>query len=360
MTGTDSFAVVTADVRTFAARLDALAVLSAPGGEAQTYTKAHLQLEWADTAVLYGLARDALNGACDRILTMLSDQGRALSASAGELRATADAYDETDDAVDAALDRIHSAFRQRLPRSALPTPVCLPGAGEALVAPETAPPTDYVGDILSVDWLSPTGAVRQVLDWLFDWDPLAEVHKAFTGDWNRLYACGSATDHLRDFLGRTGSEVMNETSTCLVTWQGEAAAVAARYFSEIDATCQANAEVLFPFAEQCRATSHTMEAAADTLGDLLGSIMDISIAAAIAYGLGAAFSWTGVGGVVGAILGTGLAARALWLVGQAWSVIQEAYGYIDYLVVAANALGSIGAGDLTFRLPAAYDNGRVR
>jgi uncharacterized protein YukE len=356
----DPFSVDTAALRAFADQLDQLADESGADGPAAAYTQAGLTLEWVDTAVLFSGARGAIHEARDVIVAMLGSQARALRASANELRATAHDYDATDQRMAAALDRFFFGGAGPETSPGADVPVCYADVSSVLAEPERSAPRDLASDILSTDWFSPTADLRQILDWVFDYDPVAEVHRGFTGDWHALYACASVCDNLADFERRTGAEVNRALWYCLDRWTGGAANAAAEYFNGLTGVCEANTNALARLAERCNDTARSMEDAADLLAGLLGSILDISIAGLAAYVTAVALSETVVGGVIGFLIGTGAIGNAIWLANQAWDVIQETQTYLTVLTTAVGVLTASTAGGASFALPAAYNTPMVR
>src|SRR5699024_4528478 len=63
------------------------------------------------------------------------------------------------------------------------------GPADVLTAPSDEPVIPELAELVISGMgtiLSPSGWIRTVVDWVFDWDPLAEVSKTFSGDWNAV------------------------------------------------------------------------------------------------------------------------------------------------------------------------------
>lgn len=358
----ETFAVVTTGLRDGGATLDGLASYSSSGGPAYAYADQHLFLTFVDTAPLYALAIFETNKARTAIQEMLTHQAAALSASAAELRATADAYDATDDAIDARLDGLHpagpSSGRIANPWSqsvyTAPTPVA-----DELTEPAWVPSRNLVSEILTTDWLSPTTVVNEIIDWVFTFDVLAEVSKAFAGNWQSLYRCRDAVRSLAEAQALLASHIDMMASRLRDDWSGMASTAAARYFANLASTARANGTALDPLAGEFEVVAVGMESTSAVVADLLAAVMDWMIASAVMYALAVLLSETIVGGVIGFLAGTGSLGYAMWLARQAYDVIQDASVFIDGFSGVVAMLATIGMGDLTFALPAAYDNPSV-
>lgn len=355
----ESFEVNTGGLRAGAEALDGLAVYSASGGPACTYADRHLSLTFIDTMFLYALAVSATNKARTAIQEMVALQSAALTASANVLRATADTYDATDDAADARMDRLHP---DGPPSGSIANPwgssvyVVPAPVADVLTEPAWVPSRDLVSEIVTTDWLSPTTVVNEIIDWVFDFDVLAEVSKAFSGNWQALYLCKDALGQLAAAQALVAAHIDMTSSRLRDDWSGIASMAAARYFANLAATARANGTALLPVAGEFEVVAVGMESASAVVADLLASVMDWMIAAAVMYALAAVLAETVVGGVIGFLAGTGSLGYALWLARQVGETIQGASRILDGLSGAVGMLATIGMGDLAFTLPAAYEN----
>ncbi|WP_182112675.1 MULTISPECIES: hypothetical protein [unclassified Actinotalea] len=355
----EEFAVETPALRQLAGKLSAEGWDAQACGPAWTYAWNHLTLDTMPGALLYNQAVGSMNETRDGVVQMLEALGLSLNGSATELMATAAAYDATDDATDARLDSLYSGGQPQASRESMSMPVCVATSTSALREPVSDPGTTLMERIFTADWLSPTSLVMEVLDAIFGYDPFKEAQKSFAGDWNAMYAAGSASQNLGQYMTLVGLTVDAETAVCMQRWYGDAALAAAAHFGEVAAQCEQIAQALRDFKGQADGLAMAMETQAELLAGILASIMDIALAGAIAYGFAALTSWTGIGGIVGFLAGSAAIARAVWLAGEALAVINEARTYLDVFVAGAGVLQALTMTSPTFKLPAAYDNGRV-
>lgn len=353
------FEVSTGVLRAFADQLDELSAGSASSGQAPTYVRDHLTLTVAATAPLYAAVVGHTDDLRAALTSLFATQTTALNASATELRLTADGYDATDDAVDALMDAtlpdVCYAAPPVVPWSrgvyVLPPPVL-----DSLTSPTYVPERDLVGSILTTDWFSPTSLVMELIEVIFKYHPVDEVVKAFSGNWAALYESSSALTALADYEAQVASHVSTGASICMDGWSGEAAAAAGAYFSSLSGTCVANADAVRALAPAYEQVAQGMESLASVLSGLYMQIMDLTVAAAILYALGAVTAETVVGGIVGVLGGSASLLYAVWLAEEAWQVIQDAWSLIDVIGALVAVGTSFGMGDLALTLPAAYDN----
>lgn len=355
----EEFAVDTTAVLKFAGRLEAESRPARNCGAAWTYAYTHLTLTPMSGALLYNEAVEAMNATRDGVVDMLHAYGLALDGSATELIATAQAYDDTDNAADARLDRLHSGSSPQIPRDRLPLPLSYATSTSALREPASEPPSDLMGRILTADWLSPTALVMEVLDATFGYDPIKEAQKTFAGDWNAVYAAGSAAGNLAQYLETSGGYVGAETTVCLQRWHGDAALAAGAYFTDLTDRCEEFAQALKDYQAQAEGLAKAMEAQAELVAMIYTTIMDMALAGVISYGFLVLTGWTGLGGIIGYIAGTAAFGHAVWLAKQALEVMKDLKTTVDAFVAGAGALQALTMSSPTFRMPAAYDNERV-
>ncbi len=353
------FEVSTGALRAFSQDIDELATSSGASGRARTYVRDHLTLTFVDTAVVYAAAVERSDELREALRQLFETQTTALTATATELRATADSYDASDDAANARLDAtlpdVCYASPPVVPWSrgvyVLPTPVL-----DELTSPVHVPERDLVGSILTTDWFSPTSLVMELIELIFKYHPVDEVVKTFSGNWAAMYTCASALGALADYEAQVGSHVSTGASICMDDWSGEAAAAAGAYFSSLSATCRANAEAIRATAPAYEQVAQGMEGLASVLSGLYMQIMDLTVASAILYAIGAATAETVIGGIVGVLGGSASLLYAIVLANDAWQVIQDAWTVLDIFTSAVATGASFGMGDLTITMPRAYDN----
>jgi hypothetical protein len=102
-----------------------------------------------------------------------------------------------------------------------------------------------------------------------------------------------------------------------------------------------------------------MKAAADTLTGLFSQILDLAIATAALYTIGALTSWTGVGGIVGFLAGSGTLAIAVKLAGDAWEALQAVVTLSDALAGVIGTFEQFMVASPELPKPQSYDNALV-
>lgn len=358
---TDAFAVSTPALREFAARLDELAEGCASNGVAYSYAHEYISLNVIDTAFLFAKAIWETDDVREAIIGGLIETNRVLRACSQELRTSADQYDIIDDAADARLDALYPTDLYGgvtpVPRWSesvytWPTP-----PADALTPPTWVPQRNLVEEILDADWFSPTGLVNDLIDWIFDYDPIGEVSKAFSGNWQALYECGDAVAKMGEFHTCVGSHVGAGTSILRDYWSGLAGDAAATYFTNLGTQMQANANSLAPVVDAYEQVAMGMESASSIVSGLMARAMDWMIASATLYTAAGILAETIVGGIVGFLLGTGALGYGIWLASEAYKAIQDTWEVVDVLVMVTSALSTVGMGSgATLGLPAGYDN----
>ncbi|QGH69107.1 hypothetical protein [Pseudactinotalea sp. HY158] len=208
--------------------------------------------------------------------------------------------------------------------------------------------------------LSPTAWVRFIMDKVFDWDPLTEVLKHFSGDWNAVAQSGRAYEHLAEFADAVGAEVGSETRKVLADWEGNAADASSAYMTGtlVPALGDLAASVR-KVGTDYKAVSVGMHRTAMLCNDGINTAIDFIIVAAASAAAGAATSWTGIG----ALLGGGGAAAAIVKALTGVKAASNAFGAAQALIDGAAGIipGYLGAihGFQEVDLPGGYDHAQV-
>lgn len=231
-----------------------------------------------------------------------------------------------------------------------------------LVTPSDADPLpDAVQLIFSAgDLVSPTAWIRWVLDQVCDFDPIEDVARWVSGDWNRVMQASRALASLGDYHACLAEELDVARRAVAADWDGAAAEAADAYFTSLVAALAEQEAALNGIAGQFQAVAVGMSQAADVLAGLVNSLLDWVIVAAVSAAAAAASSWTVVGGIAGGAATAGAIARAASIATQiigahalATSMASGAVGVI------AGYLGAL-RGFQGVTLPSAYDHPGVR
>lgn len=330
---------------------------------AETYLNTHLSLTIVDTALLFAKAIDAANDVKASIAPFLTELHDALQGSSEELGAVAQRSLELDDAVEAELDAAYPDSGTAGSGSTS-APTVNPGQAppppeDALVTPTEMPEEDLIGKVLTTDWLSPSTLIAEVIELFFDWNYLDEVGKKLGGDWDRLYQVSEALNHLSGFVEGNSAHINFNMQHAALSWNGNASDAAAAFFTEMAHLLDDAAAQISTTSPEFETVANGIKSTASLLQGLFSQIMDVAIASAVCYAAGAATSWTGVGAIIGFLSGSGALAYAVWLVSQAWEVLQAALTFFDALSGAVGALQQFMIGQKSLPMPHPYDNPTV-
>lgn len=208
--------------------------------------------------------------------------------------------------------------------------------------------------------LSPSGWIRTVVDWVFDWDPLSEVTKTFAGDWNAVAQASRAYENIAEFAAEVGTEVEVATRRAQADWEGQAADAAAQYMNDSLAPALSElASSLNGVGGDYRAVAVGMHRTSELAISAFTAVTDWIIYTAAIAAAAAASSWTGVGAVIGGGATAAAVAKTLTAVSQASNALSGGQAVIDtFAGVVPGYLGAIhGFSDVD--LPAGYDHGLV-
>lgn len=356
-----TFAIAPEDLNTQAATLRALAGTTTT---ATNYANDHLSLEFHEAAALFQQARVQTDQLRDAITAYLGTLHTADIGSAQELESTAANSVALDDAVEAELDAAYpdSGVAVGLPADASAN-VCLALPDSALIAPATSAPTDLATEILTTNWLSPSTILSEaigLITGLFGLDsPFDRVGKTFGGDWDRMYECGDAAQHLAAYFESQADNRRTAMATAAQTWQGEAATAATTFFARQGETLDEAAQKLRDTSPEFEAVVRGMNSAGNLASGLMATIIDASLIAWGCYVAGGATAWTGVGAIIGGICGTGAVGVAVYALYELFTLCQNVLSALDALTVLIGFAVSftVGAGQLP--QVTAYDNAQV-
>jgi len=232
-------------------------------------------------------------------------------------------------------------------------------AADALVTPvPTALIPDFVDFGLNFpDLVSPSYWVSVALDHVVGVNPVAWATEHFAGDWEKVARAASALEHLATFHARYADELDAARDALSVGWDGEAAAGALRYFSELEAAVTAQVPLFEEIGHCVDQVAQGIKATHSALVSLVRLFLDELIGIAITAAATAVSGWTGVGAIIG---GSATAAQIAGAI-QTWLRVIDLHGkamlaMYGFFGAAAGYLGAVH-GFTTHPLPAgAYDN----
>jgi len=231
-----------------------------------------------------------------------------------------------------------------------------------LTTPSDADPLpDAVQMIFSAgDLISPTAWIRWVLDQVCDFDPVEDVARWVSGDWNRVMQASRALTHLGEYHASLAEEIDAARRAVAADWDGEAAEAANTYFATLVTALDEQKSALDAIAGQFQAVAVGMSQTADVLAGLVNSLFDWVIVAAASAAAAAASSWTVIGGIAGGAATAGAITRAANLATQIINAHALAASMASGAVgVIAGYLGAL-RGFHGATLPSTYDHPGVR
>lgn len=258
-------------------------------------------------------AINTLNSARELVTSELDHLRDLATASAGELRASADTYWRTDNAVDAQHDALYNSASAASVASTVvgPTEPFLPAmsAGALRAEPESAlvepEPEEVIPEFAEMLWgfpefVSPSYWMQQILT-LVGLDIPGWVAENFSGDWERMSIAASALEHLAEYHELFGTGIGEVRSTFEAGWEGQARDAASLYFITFADDLTAQAEPLREMADAVNLVAQGMHSLQKSLEGLLNYLLDLVICAAASGAAAGATAWTGVGGIIGGV-----------------------------------------------------------
>ncbi|MGC0143600.1 hypothetical protein [Pseudactinotalea sp. Z1732] len=237
------------------------------------------------------------------------------------------------------------------------------GPADALVTPSDEPIIPDLAELVISSMgtiLSPSGWIRTVVNWVFDWDPLAEVSKTFSGDWNSVAQAARAYENLASFSSEAGAHIGADTRKVQADWEGQAAEAAAGYMNDtlIPALTELAAS-LNNSAGDFRAVAVGMHRTSEAAISAFTAVTDWIIYTAAVAAAAAASSWTGVGAVIGGGATAAAVAKTIQTVSTAADALSAGQAVIN--VFAGVVPGYLGAihGFRDTELPSGYNHALV-
>lgn len=334
--------------------------------DAKTYADDHMTIALVDTSLLFFKARDQVEELRTSLTSYLNVLCTADEASATELDAVATNSLAVDDALEAELDAEYPDSGKP-PVSIEPDSAtdlaCITAPETALTDPPTSAPTDLATEILTTNWLSPSSVIDQAIGFIAGLagleSPLTVVGKQFGGDWDKLYECSAAVDCLADYLDLQATGRRAAMLTTSETWEGEAATAATTFFATQADILNSTAESLRATAPEFDAIVRGIRATAGLAASTFSFALDSALVAWGCYAAGAATVWTGIGGIIGGVCGTGVAALSIYYVGELIKLCQGLLSIVDALTAVIGVASTALLGTPALPQVVAYDNALV-
>ncbi|MEV6661652.1 WXG100 family type VII secretion target [Nocardia fluminea] len=164
------------------------------------------------------------------------------------------------------------------------------------------PMNDKFEFIVTSNEISPTYWVCTWCKNVVGTDPVEWLSQKISGDWEALQKAGRSVENLASYSSNFAEEVKNAAAAVDSSWDGNAAAAAQSYFSELSTAIAGQVESLNSIADEISNFANSAYFGAKTLGDGVQSLLDIAAMAAIQWAAAKLAGVTGVGIVATAAL----------------------------------------------------------
>lgn len=290
----DGFSVNPADLKTFAG------VLGGPGGqagnqqeatdEANRYLSRNATLPQDTTDSLFGRVGLKHKEIMSLVHQGFSNSGKALGGSAQSLIEVAQYYQSTDEAnaamVDATIPHTKTYYKEF--NDPDPSLTGLPDAAGQLVAPQV--PADYpdplnpIRNVLNV--VTESGFVEAAVTSLLGWNPYERAGVLFGGDWRAFAQAGYAFGAAGKCAQMICENMQRANDAVAETWHGNAADAAHYYFVELSGDINSFGGAVASLQQGYLELASSAYLASEGIADLLHSLTDDVMIAALALGGG--------------------------------------------------------------------------
>ena len=366
MTATATVDIDTAAIRALAKEFGSLAensgdgsltpligpMLAGPGAQAYVSTYFHVSGDAAGWNILFADISTFVAGRAADFGAYLRQLNTALSQSAAALTSSADLYESVNEDQRAALDGlVASGFDARAHRSrSLPAQGYQPTCARAPMSRMTSAPawdgpsgpTSLIETILTIDYFSPSGLMRQGMIEIFDIDPLAFITQHFAGDWSQVGKAAEVAGSLAWFFGSVADNIAEVSAGCAELWTGPAADAAFEYFGRLTKAVRSIGEWADEVERRLRAVSDAMFDGADRIAGLFTTAADCVGAAIITTGLGASSAATVVGPALASFIDALLLAKAFQAAKTAFKATQALVTNTKWAVAQLNGAALAG------------------
>ena len=192
---------------------------------------------------------------------------------------------------------------------------------------------------------------------------VAEATQWLAGDWSAIWKFGDAMGNLAQFMQELGIEIEQGMLTLDHSWHGNAEDAAYMYFSDLAATVSGQEAAMFNAQDSYHLAAKGAWQFANQLANLLQSIADEAVIAAMTMAASTGAATTGIGAAVGILGYAGsalLVARILDKVNQASQIINYSgmaimgmFGLVSDAAAQTGHLSNVPLPVSGFSLPAA-------
>jgi hypothetical protein len=157
-------------------------------------------------------------------------------------------------------------------------------------------PIQILNDLTNL--LSPGWWIAQILKETIGVNPVEELAKVVTGDWEAIAKCASTFNSLSFFCEDVAYDLRINLGALLETWHGNAANGAFQYFGALGTTIDGHQQALGGLRDRYLEAAKGVWEMAETAGDLIQGIFDWAFWAAVEVAAGGVLVETGVGPAV--------------------------------------------------------------
>ena len=311
-----------------------------------------------DTPVgeLNGIAYEGHRRTASELDSTLGRLTDLLGSSTRELTAAAQYYRRTDLVAADAIDRSLAPVPDRCPTpleyevTALTCPPAAFADSYQITDRLSPPPVpdSPLNPLAFLDNLSPTSWVVEALRAVFGFDPISWLMQRLVGDWEGLATMRPVLANAADALHDLALNVQSGATSLNAHWQGNAAAAAYRYFTDLATAITTLETQLKQMCEAYRMMADAVWAGCEALGGLATGIIDYAIVVGIMAAAGTVTASTGIG----ALIGYGVAAMQIAKMLKLWESAAWIYEELVAAVLAFRAEIGSGVSDLgNIRLP---------
>ncbi|MBB5118440.1 hypothetical protein AF335_00300 [Streptomyces eurocidicus] len=205
-------------------------------------------------------------------------------------------------------------------------------------------PLEALNDVCA--FLSPGSWLLKLAELMLPDGSMEEVQQVFAGKWRTYAACAGVWDDLGKACGDLARNLEDGNRDLDRVWDGSAAEAAGGYFAALGKDLHAIQGSLTRMGVEYLAVARTVSAAADTVGEALGALVDAAVCWYIAESAASALSWTGWGAATGYALG---AVEAEVILAE-WARITKTINHAQLVMNAScGVLGRL-AGEVATRL----------
>lgn len=214
-----------------------------------------------------------------------------------------------------------------------------------------------------LSYASPSAWICKIIQEITGHDPVAEATQWLAGDWSAIWKFGDAMGNLAQFMQELGIEIEQGMLTLDHSWHGNAEDAAYMYFSDLAATVSGQQTAMFNAQDSYHLAAKGAWQFANQLANLLQSIADEAVIAAMTMAASTGAATTGIGAAVGILGYAGsalLVARILDKVNQASQIINYSgmaimgmFGLVSDAAAQTGHLSNVPLPVSGFSLPAA-------